>query len=444
MSKIYLDHSATTPVDKRVIKEMEPYWKDKFGNPTSVHKFGQKAVAGVDQARKRVADFLNCRTDEVIFTSGATESDNLVIQGVIKALRKQENKKTGPKNCMDLGPEDAAPKTDWKDWFRSAKRSAEKEEPLHIITTSIEHKAVLEPCAEMEGRDVEVTYLPVNEKGIIDPEELKNSIKSNTVLVSVMYVNSEVGSVQPVKEVGKMIKKVNEHRFREWQKWGAKKKLPKPQKVYFHTDATQALNFYNCDVQGLRADFLSLSAHKIYGPKGVGALFIRQGSQLKPVQVGGGQERGLRSGTLNSTGIVGLGKAVSLLTPDRQKENNRRIAGLRDKLVQGIRDNISDAHLTTDRKEATPSHAHFIFPGAEGEAVLIALDQEGVAVSVGSACSSRDVHPSHVLNAMGVEADKAKCAIRFTLGKKTTKKEINKVLEVLPGIIDRVRKMSKQ
>lgn len=436
MSKIYLDHSATTPTDKRVIKEMEPYWRDRFGNPSSIHTFGQQAIAGVDKARERVAGFLNCRTDEVIFTSGATESNNLVIKGLIKALRREDAGRRGGCNCKDSA------RNQKREESESTGRDNRKEKPFHIITTSVEHKAVLEPCAELEYDNVEVTYLPVDEKGRIDPKQVEDAIQDNTVLVSVMYVNSEVGSIQPLKKVGKIIKNVNEQRFREWKKWGAKKKLPRPRRIYFHTDATQALNFFSCDVQKLRADFLSLSGHKIYGPKGVGALFIRQGSQLRAVQTGGRQERNLRSGTLNTPGIVGLGRAVSLLTPDRQRKNGRRIAELRDRLVQGIQDNIPDVVLTTDRKKSTPCHAHFLFKGAEGESVLMSLDLEGIAVSTGSACASKNLHPSHVLKAMGVKAEDANCAIRFTLGKETTPADIDKVVEVLPGIIKRIRDMN--
>ena len=445
MSKIYFDHSATTPTDKRVMKEMKPYFTKIYGNPSSIHGFGQEAISGVDKARKRVADFLNSRTDEIIFTSGATESDNLVIKGVIKFLQKREQEKSASGNCMDVSPEDI--KEQKKSFDREDKSdSGQKEKTskkFHIITTSVEHKAVLEPCAELETKgETEVTYLPVQENGIVDPEEVKNAIQDNTILVSVMYVNSEIGSVNPIKEIGKVIKKVNENRYREWKKWGAKKKLPQPRKIYFHSDATQALNFYNCDVQRLRLDFLSLSGHKIYGPKGMGALFIRQGSELKAIQTGGRQERNLRSGTLNVPGIVGLGKAVDLLTEDRQEKNSKRIARLRDKLVQGIKDNISDVVLTTDRENSTPAHAHFIFRGAEGESVLMSLDLEGIAVSTGSACAAKDLHPSHVLKAIGVKAEDANCAIRFSLGKKNTEEDIDKVLEVLPSIIEKIRSMN--
>lgn len=405
---IYFDHSATTPVDKRVMDAMEPYFTNQFGNPSSVHNFGQEAQAGVDAAREQVARFLNCKTDEVIFTSGATESNNLFLKGVVKAMEKEKGEKNN----------------------------------IHIITSSVEHKSILEPCEDLERKGVEVTYLPVDKKGLVSPDDVRESIKENTVLVSVMYVNSEVGSVQPVREIGKIVKKVNEDRYNKWQKEGARKQEPKPAKVYFHTDATQAANFFDCDVQRLHADFLSMSGHKIYGPKGVGVLFAREGSKLKAVQTGGGQERKMRSGTLNVTGIVGMGKAVSLLTPERQKGNSDQIAKLRDMLVNGIKDKIDDVHLTTDRKNGTPSHAHFIFKGAEGESVLLSLDLEGIAVSTGSACAAKDLHSSHVLNAMGVSGEDANYAIRFTLGKQNTEEDIDKLLEKLPPIIERIRKMN--
>ncbi len=429
MKRIYFDHSATTPVDPKVFEKIEPYFKEKFGNPSSIHDFGREAMTAVDESRQEIASFLNCLSEEVVFTSGATESNNLVIKGVVKALEEGSDSKNHVCRCRGSEQSDS--------------HECDGQTPgPHLITTSVEHKAVLEPCAELEKQGVEVSYLPVNEKGVIKLEDLEKEIKENTVLVSVMYVNSEVGSIQPVQKVGKIVKKINEQRLREWQKWGAKKQLPKPQKLYFHTDATQALNFFNCDVQKLRADFLSLSGHKIYGPKGVGALYVRKGSQLKPVQLGGHHERGFRSGTLNTPGIVGLGKAVSLLSSENQDENNKKIAELRDYLVKGIKDNIPDAFLTTDTKEATPAHAHFIFKGAEGESILMSLDLEGIAVSTGSACAAKDLHPSHVLKAMGVKSEDANCCIRFSLGKKNTKKDIDRLLEILPGAVERIRKIN--
>jgi cysteine desulfurase len=426
--KIYLDYSATTPVDKKVMQVMRPYFCDKFGNPSSIHNFGQEAIAGVDKAREQVARFLNCEPNEIIFTSGATEADNLAIKGVVKAL------------------------------LRHAKRDRKGRAPiekLHIITSSIEHPAVLEPCRELEEEGVEVTYLPVLPNGIVDIEELKKAIKENTVLVSIMYVNSEVGTIQPIRKIGKIIKKINEKKLKDWKNTRPALRKEKPQPIYFHTDATQAINFLNCDVRWNYVDLLSMSSHKIYGPKGVGALYVKSSVPIEPLQLGGHQENNLRSGTLNVPGIVGFGKAVELLTPHSQHgevaagpvglletPNNKKIAKLRDMLVSGIMKNIPDVVLNTDRGIATPAHANFSFLGVEGEAILISLDLEGIAVSTGSACASGKLEPSHVLLAMGVKQEVAHNSIRFSLGKFTTAEEIKRVVKILPPIIKRLRKMS--
>lgn len=406
MKNIYLDHSATTPVDKKVIEAMQPYFSEIYGNATSIHSFGQEALAGVDTARQQVAEFLNCDKSEIIFTSGATESDNLAIKGVIKSLKSKGFKK------------------------------------MHIITTSIEHEAVLEPCNELEKEGVEVTYLPVMKNGMIDLAIFEKAIKEETVLVSVMYVNSEVGIIEPIREIAKVIKKINEKKFREWEKRRPQERGNKPQPIYFHTDATQAVNFCSCDVKWNYIDLLSLSGHKIYGPKGIGALFARKGVPIESLQKGGHQEKNLRSGTLNVAGIVGLGAAVAQITKEYQKKNNAKLAKLRDILVEGILKNIPDSILNTDRENATPSHAHFTFPGAEGESILISMDLEGIAVSTGSACASGSLEPSHVLLAMKIPVEIAHNSIRFTLGKHNTEAEVKKVIKVLPFIIERLRKMN--
>jgi cysteine desulfurase len=412
--KVYFDHSATTPVDKKVLKEMAPYFGEKFGNPSSIHGFGQEAMAGVDKAREQVANFLNCEPGEVIFTSGATESDNLALFGLIKALKNQ-----GVKNP-------------------------------HVITTLIEHDAVLTPCLEIEKDGVEITFLPVKSNGVVDLEKLKKAIKDNTVLVSIMYVNSEVGSIQPIREIGKIIKKINEKKLNDWKNARTKDRADsstglragKPQPIYFHTDATQALNFLNCDTKYLHVDLLSLSGHKIYGPKGVGALFIKKDTLIKAIQLGGHHEKNLRSGTLNVPGIVGLGTATSLLQEKKIESNNKKIARLRDMLVSGIMKNIPDIVLNTDRENSTPAHAHFSFLGVEGESILIALDLEGIAVSTGSACASGSLKPSHVLTAMGIKKEVAHNSIRFSLGKDNTEAEIKKVIKILPPIIKKLRGMN--
>ncbi len=413
MNKIYLDHSATTPVDKKVLKEMLPYFDKKFGNASSIHSFGQEAVAGVDKARESLARFLNCDSDEIVFTSGATESNNLAIKGLIKKIQEQ-----GVKNS-------------------------------HIITSVIEHDAVLEPFADLEKQGVEVSYIGVKSNGVLDLKRLEKEIKDNTVLVSIMYVNSEVGAIQPIREVGKIIKKINEKKLNEWKKCRVKNRGEKPGKIYFHTDATQGVNFLNCDTKHLHVDMLSMSGHKIYGPKGIGALFVKKDTPVSAIQLGGHQEKNMRSGTYNVPGIVGLGKAIELLDRKSAEKDNprwsgtsKKIAKVRDVLVDGIQKNIPDAILNTDRLNSTPSHAHFSFPGAEGEAALIALDMGGVAVSTGSACASSSHKASHVLLAMGIKQEIAHTSLRFTLGKNTTEAEIKKVIKVLPPIIERLRKMN--
>jgi len=412
--KIYLDHSATTPVDSKVLDAMLPYFNNIYGNATSIHTFGQEALAGVDKARQQVASFLNCKTDEVIFTSGATESNNLAIKGLLSALTK-----SGVKNP-------------------------------HVITSIVEHDAVLEPLMELQKQGVEVTHIGVGKNGVIDLEELKNSIQDNTVLVSVMYVNSEVGAVMPIREIGKIIKKYNENKLKDWKNARPTERGEAPRPIYFHTDATQGVNFFNCDVEWNYIDMLSLSAHKIYGPKGVGALYRKIGVPMHSLQRGGHQENNLRSGTLNVSGIVGLGAAVELLGERvekgemtvEQKKNNENIARVRDLLVSEIEKNIPDAILNTDRENSTPSHAHFSFNGVEGESSLIALDMEGIAVSTGSACASGSLKSSHVLIAMGIKKEIAHYSIRFTLGKHTTEDEVLEVVKKLRPIIERFRKMN--
>lgn len=416
MKRIYLDHSATTPMDKKVLGAMMPYFSSKFGNPSSIHAFGQEAATAVDRARGQAAKFLNCEVDEIIFTSGATEANNLAIRGLIKAVLRQ-----GVKNP-------------------------------HIITTRIEHPAVLEPCAELAKEGIEVTYLPVKANGIVDMEKFNKSIRDNTILVSIMFVNNEVGSIQPIKEIGKTIKKINDRRLRDWQNKkplergdsSASLKTGKPRKIYFHTDATQAPSFLNCDVKRNYIDLLSLSGHKIYGPKGAGALYVKSDTPLSALQTGGHHEKNLRSGTLNVPGIVGLGEALAQLSREAVEKNNKKIARLRDMLAAGITENVPNAILNTDREFSAPAHVHFSFLGAEGEAILIALDLAGIAVSTGSACASGSLKPSYVLLAMGIRPEIAHNSIRFTLGKYTTEAEIKRIIKILPPIIKKLRRMSPE
>jgi cysteine desulfurase len=406
MNKIYFDHSATTPVDKKVLETMTPYFSDVYGNASSIHAFGQEAMAGVDKARLQAAEFLNCQADEIIFTSGATESDNLAVKGVIKALKKE-----GVEN-------------------------------LHVITSIVEHDAILEPFMELEAEGVEVDYVNVLSNGVIDIEDFKKKIKDNTVLVSIMHVNSEVGAVMPIREIGKIIKKYNEKREREWKKLGAKDRDEKPQELYFHTDATQGVNFFNQDVKWNYVDILSMSAHKIYGPKGVGLLYKNKKVPMLALQRGGHQEWNMRSGTINVTGIVGMGAAIALINKKDQEKENQRLAELRDLLIEGIKANVPDIVVNTDKKNSTPAHAHISFLGVEGEAMLMLLDMEGIAVSTGSACASGSLKASHVLIAMGIKVEVAHNSLRFSLGKANKKADISEVIEKLPPIIKKLRKMN--
>lgn len=391
--KIYLDNAATTMLDEEVFEAMKPYFSERYGNASSLHQFGQEAQQGLVSARQQVANFLGCEAKEIIFNSGATEGNNSVI----------------------------------KAFGFSKKLSQEYGEKIHIITTSIEHECVLEAVKYLakEGY-IEATFLPVSKEGIVSAQELAKAIKPNTALVSVMYANNEVGSIQPLAEIGELLKKINAGR---------------KNKIYFHTDAVQAINYLDCNVQKLGVDYLTLSAHKLYGPKGVGAMFIRQGSFFEKFFHGGEQEFKLRAGTHNTPGIVGLGAAIAKVGK-RGAEFNDKIRQQRDKLVEGILKNVKDSALNGSRTDRLPNIANFRFAGVEGEAILISLDLEGIAVSTGSACASKSLEPSHVLQAMGLEALEAHSAVRFSLGRYTTEAEIEKVLEVLPDVAERLRSIS--
>lgn len=388
-NKIYLDYAATTPVDKQVLEEMMPYFSENFGNPSSIHTFGQKAIRAIDDSREKVAELLNCSSSEIIFTGSATEANNLAIRGIVESHTKEM-----------------------------------KDKP-HIITSPIEHDAVLELCKKLEKeRKAEVTYLSVDKEGFVSLEELKNSIQENTLLVSIIYANNEIGTIQPIDKIGKAIKEINSSRKR---------------KVYFHTDAVQAVNYLNCNVEELGVDLLTLSGHKIYGPKGVGALYVNSGTRLKPLLSGGGQENGIRPGTHNTPAIVGLGKAIENVGKEKEIQH---IQKLRDQLIEGILENIPNAKLNGPRENRLPNNANISISGAEGESLIMSLDQKGIAASTGSACSSKNLEPSHVLIALGLSPKQAHGSIRFSLGKYTTQQEIEKVIEVLPQIVERLRKIS--
>jgi len=394
MKRIYLDYAATTPTKKEVWEAMKPYFLTEFGNPSSLHSFGQKARARVDWAREELARFLNCQPTEIIFTSGGTESDNLVLKGLVNYYL----------NTFKTKP--------------------------HLITSQIEHHAILHTCQDLEERGwAEVSYLPVDQYGRLKVAEVEKAIRENTILVSIMYANNEIGTIEPIREVGKMIERVNRKRAKE-------------KRIFFHTDAVQAVGYLNCDVQHLHLDLLSLSGHKIGGPKGIGALYVRKGVPLQPELTGGAQEFGLRAGTENVPGIVGLGKAIELLQSKAYQNKVARMVKLRDYLIENVLKTIDDVILTGHSTERLPNSASFCFKYVEGESILISLDLEGVAASSGSACTSRSLEPSHVLLACGLDHQTAQGSIRLTLGEETKKEEIDHLLKVLPKIIERLRKMS--
>lgn len=389
---IYLDYAATTPVDKKVVEAMAPYFTSSYGNASSIHSYGQEATNAVDKARGQIAEFLRCASQEVVFTSGATESNNLSLRGVVKEFKKSN---------QEITP--------------------------HVLVSPIEHDSVLETLEDLKRTDsIEVSYWPVDLEGKVLLEELEKNIKENTVLVSVMYANNEVGTIEPIQEIGKRIARLNQSR---------------KHRIIFHSDAVQAAQYLECDVDKLGVDLLCISGHKIYGPKGISALYVRKGIILAPIVTGGGQEYGKRSGTLNVPAIVGLGQAVAELRDNKVSVDE--IKEKRDRLIDAITKSIPDADLNGARGEyRLPNNVNFIFPGAEGESIVIMLDQMGIAASTGSACASKSLEPSHVLLAIGVPKEKAHASLRLTLGKDTTNEEIERVIEVLPGIVSRLREIA--
>ena len=378
--KVYLDYAATSPADPQVFEAMMPYLKEKFGNASSLHRLGQEARAAVDHARGQISQILNCQPQEIIFTGTTTEADNLALVGVAKASLSKGN---------------------------------------HLITSPIEHHGALDVFETLEKGGFEVTYLKVDEYGLVDPAEVEKEIKDSTTLVNVMYANNGVGTVEPVKEIAKVTK---EH------------------DVAFHTDAAAA-KYLDLDVQKLGVDLMTLGPHKFYGPKGIGILYVRRGTKIESVIKGGAHEYGLRPGTENVPAIVGAAKALELLA-NRESQTVNRITKLRDKLIGGVLQKIPKSHLTGHPEKRVPDIASFVFEGAEGESILLLLDQEGIAGSSGSACTSGLLKPPHVLTAMGISPELAHGSLRFSLGKQTTEEEIDYVLEKLPPIIERLRKMA--
>lgn len=403
MRKVYLDNAATTPLDPKVRQAMLSYLRDNFGNPSSLHRFGEKAHDAVSKARGQVADFLGCNVLEMFFTGSATESDNMAILGVAKAALRQGSGQVQKKGI-------AKP---------------------HIITSVIEHPAVLEPIKylEKEGK-IEATYLPVGEKGIVKPSDVEKAIKENTVLISIMYANNEIGTIQPIVEIANMIRNFKLPTTN----------YPLPTKILFHTDAVQAANYLDCNVENLGCDLLTLSGHKIYGPKGIGVLYKKKNVGIEPIIFGGHQEQGLRSGTENVAVIAAMGVAIAEIK--NQKSKIQDIEKFRNKLLSGILGSIPGTSLNGSRENRLPNNANISFAGVEGESILMALNEKGVAVSTGSACASGSLEPSHVLMALGLSHQQAHGSVRFTLGRYTTEEEIDYVLKVLPEVIKKLRAIS--
>lgn len=399
MKRIYLDNAATTPVDPAVLKEMMPYFSKKFGNPFSVHSFGQEAKVAIDNAREQVADFLGSSPEEIFFTSGATESNNWAVNGILAKVKANMAEKPG-----------------------SAFQP-------HIITSAFEHHCVLNSSLAREKAGAKLSLVKPKADGVIDAQDIAKEITDATVLISIMYVNNEVGTVQPIKEIGEIIKKAKAERVAKGNK------LP----LYFHTDAVQAANYLDCNVDNLGVDLLTLSAHKIYGPKGIGALYLRRGTRIAPSLYGGEQESNLRAGTHNVPGIVGLGKAISLI--EKHRKSLPKMKKLRDKLVAEVM-KINGTQINGSMEFRTPNNANFSFRGVEGESLIISLDMAGIAASTGSACSSASLEPSHVLTSMGIPPEVAHASLRLTLGKDTAEKDIDYVIKTLPAIIERLRKIS--
>ena len=383
---IYLDHAATTPVREEVLSAMLPYFSGVFGNPSSFYTIAQEARKAVDDSREIVARVLGARMSEIVLTSGGTESDNTALKGVAFGMRTVGN---------------------------------------HIITTTIEHHAVLHTCHQLEQFGFEVTYLPVDEYGLVDPDDVGRAITDQTILVSVMLANNEIGTVEPLSDISRVVKD---------------EAVRRGQNITMHTDAVQAAGFLDLDVGLLGVDLLSLSAHKFYGPKGVGALYVRRGTPFEPLQMGGGQERQRRSGTENVPGVVGLAEALRLATQERESEAMHAVR-LRDKVVAGIRDTIELAHLNGHPTRRLPNNVSVSFEGVEGEPVLLGLDFAGICASSGSACSSASLEPSHVLLAIGRSADVAQGSLRITLGRDNTEDDVDYLLSVLPGVVGKLRAM---
>lgn len=381
MKRIYLDNTATTPTHPDVVKAMLPYFTDVFGNPSSIHSYGQEGKEAIEEARVKVAELIGAQDEEIVFTSGGTEADNFALKGMVYANEKKGN---------------------------------------HIIASPIEHHAVMETCKFLEQRGFSVTFLPVDRYGLVDPDDVRRAITSETILISVMHANNEIGTIEPIAEIGKLAREAE---------------------ICFHTDAVQTVGHIPVDVGEFGVDLLSLSAHKLYGPKGVGALYIRKGTKITPFMHGGEQERRRRASTENLPGIVGLGKAVELVRQEMSEEAER-LTLLRDYFIKGLMERIDHVHLNGHPRARLPNNVNVSIDFVEGESMVLNLDLEGICASTGSACSSASLEPSHVLLATGVLPEQAHGSLRLTSGRWTTEEDIQRVLEVLPRIVAKLRAMS--
>jgi len=377
-----MDHAATTPTDNEVVKAMEPYFTQKYGNPNSIHSFGQEARKVVEEARKKIAHLIGANPSEIIFTGGGTESDNFAIKGIAWANQKKGN---------------------------------------HIITSKIEHYAVLHSCQFLEKHGFRVTYLPVDKYGLIDPDDVKKAITDQTILVTIMHANNEIGTIELIKEIGKVVKEAG---------------------IYFHTDSVQTVGHIPIDVNDIGVDMLSMSGHKLYGPNGVGVLYLRKGTRIDSLIDGGSQEKNRRAGTENVAGIVGMGKAAELAEKRLVQGEEDKIIKLRDRLIKDIAEKMDHVHLNGHPTERLPGNVNFCFEFIEGESMLLNLDMEGVAASSGSACTSGSLEPSHVLLAIGLPPEIAHGSLRLTLGKDNTEEEVEYVIGILPKIIEKLRALS--
>ena len=390
MNRVYLDFNATTPVEPEVLDAMLPYFSGEFANAASIHTPGQKSRAAVETAREKVAALIGARPQEIVFTSGGTESDNHAIFGIVSSS------------------------------FTSFASSTSLTSHPHLITTAIEHEAVLNACQALEKGGVRATYLPVDREGQLDLDQLRRAIRPETVLISVMHANNELGAVQPLEAIGRIAAEAD---------------------VYLHTDAVQSAGKIPIDVNALGVDLLSISGHKLYAPKGIGALYVRGGTRVRQLLYGGHHQRGFRPGTENVAGIVGLGKAAEMARMSLA-DDARRISALRDGLQRGLLELVPHSRVNGGRAPRTPNTTNLVFPGVEGEALLIALDLKGLACSTGAACSSGAVEPSHVLTAIGLPAEEARASLRFSLGRHTTSADIDFALSVVPAAVAQLRELS--